>query len=428
MPRQTSQHVDSAPEVGKRLRSARRQRGLTQRDLAFPGCTAAHVSRIEAGSRVPSLQVIRALARQLDVSEAWLARGEEEHDDAHRLLRDADLALRLDDLEEAERLYHRLGTADQPPRVRAQASAGLGQLAFRRDDPRAAVASLERARELDPGFEDPAAVETLGRAYALLGQEEVAIGLFRRFLASAEEREDAVERLRFSVLLANAQIDAGHFTEAADLIGRAIATTSADDALGLARLFWTQSRFHALRSEPETAAEYARRALALLELGEHTLYQARAYQVLAHIELDSGNAAEALLLIETGRQRLGTLGTPHDEAKFAIEEARALVALGRLDEATAVARRSAAFENGHPVDRGRCYAELASAQAQQGESAQALELYELAIELLETSSSRYLVEALVQLAELHEQLGHEREALAAYKRAAGARLRLGTRA
>jgi tetratricopeptide (TPR) repeat protein len=426
MPRQTSNHVDTASAVGRRVRAARRQLDLTQKDLAFPGCTAAHVSRIEAGNRVPSLQVIRALAARLDVSEEWLARGEDRPGEEEQLLRDADLALRLDDLDEAERLFLRLGRAECSASVRARAAAGLGQLAFRRDDASRAVAHLEEALELAP-LDDAAAVETLGRAYAVLGREEEAIGLFRRYLVSAEERDDAFGRLRFSVLLANAQIDAGYFSEAADLIGRAIAASTTDDALGLARLYWTQSRFHTLRNEPDAAGEYARRALALLEVGEHTLYQARAYQVLAHIELDSGNAAEALSLVEEGRARLGALGTPHDDAKFAIEEARALSALGRIDEAASIAMSTAGFANGHPVDRGRCYTELAATYAQRGDAERALELYELAIEILDVVPSRYLVEALTQHADVLERLGRQRHALESYKRAAGVRLRSDTR-
>lgn len=404
------------------MRTARRELGLTQRQLAFPGCCAAHVSRIEAGGRVPSLQVIRALAGRLGVSEEWLARGgERQAGDEHRL-RDADLALRLDDLEEAEQIYLQVRADTSSDTVRARVDAGLGQLAFRRDDPDEAVAHLESAFRLDPELTDAAAVETLGRAYALLAREEEAIGLFRRHLADAESREDAVGRLRFSVLLANAQIDAGYFGEAAELIGQAIAATAADDPLGLARLYWTQSRFHTLRNDTEAAAEYARRAVALLEVSEHGRYHARAYLLLAHVELDAGNAADALALIEQGRERLGTLGTPHDEAKFAIEEARALGALGRLEEAASVAMTAIASSYGHPVDRGRCYAELARAHDRRGDDNRALELYELAIDLLAVRPSRYLVESYSQYGDLLERLGRERDALDLYKRAARVRL------
>ena len=53
MPRRPSNHVDDPIAVGQRLRQAREAAGLTQRELSFEGCTAAYVSRIEAGARVP---------------------------------------------------------------------------------------------------------------------------------------------------------------------------------------------------------------------------------------------------------------------------------------------------------------------------------------------------------------------------------------
>jgi predicted transcriptional regulator len=54
VPRSLTTHIDSPKAVGRRLKEARDRSGLSQRQLAFPGCTAAYISRIEAGARVPS--------------------------------------------------------------------------------------------------------------------------------------------------------------------------------------------------------------------------------------------------------------------------------------------------------------------------------------------------------------------------------------
>jgi transcriptional regulator with XRE-family HTH domain len=70
-------HVDDPAAVGRRLREARVRAGLSQRQLSFPGCSAAYISRIEAGDRVPSLQLLRKLARKLDADEQYLATGVE---------------------------------------------------------------------------------------------------------------------------------------------------------------------------------------------------------------------------------------------------------------------------------------------------------------------------------------------------------------
>ena len=70
-------HYDDPVEVGKRLNTARQAAGLSQRELAFPGCSAAYISRIERGERVPSLQVMRELAQRMGVTESELAYGRE---------------------------------------------------------------------------------------------------------------------------------------------------------------------------------------------------------------------------------------------------------------------------------------------------------------------------------------------------------------
>jgi len=88
-------HVDDPEAVGRRLFEAREGAGLSQRELAFPGCSAAYISRIERGERIPSLQVLRELGRRCGVSETFLAWGRKE-----RL--DAAVAEQIRELEESE--------------------------------------------------------------------------------------------------------------------------------------------------------------------------------------------------------------------------------------------------------------------------------------------------------------------------------------
>jgi transcriptional regulator with XRE-family HTH domain len=70
-------HVDDPSAVGRRLKEARIEAGLSQRQLSFPGCSAAYISRLEAGDRVPSLQLLRKLAQKLNADDAYLATGVE---------------------------------------------------------------------------------------------------------------------------------------------------------------------------------------------------------------------------------------------------------------------------------------------------------------------------------------------------------------
>ena len=71
-------HVDDPAAVGRRLKDARLAAGLSQRQLSFPGCSAAYISRLEAGDRVPSLQLLRKLAAKLNADEQFLATGVEQ--------------------------------------------------------------------------------------------------------------------------------------------------------------------------------------------------------------------------------------------------------------------------------------------------------------------------------------------------------------
>jgi transcriptional regulator with XRE-family HTH domain len=90
-------HVDDPAAVGQRLREARIEAGLSQRQLSFPGCSAAYISRLEAGDRVPSLQLLRKLAQKLSADEHYLATGEERIVQMPPEVVEAELGLRLGD-------------------------------------------------------------------------------------------------------------------------------------------------------------------------------------------------------------------------------------------------------------------------------------------------------------------------------------------
>lgn len=80
--------------VAERLKRLRLERNLSQRELAVPGVSYAYISRIEAGTRSPSVKALRKLAGRLSVSADYLETGEE--NGAAALLRAAELALDLD--------------------------------------------------------------------------------------------------------------------------------------------------------------------------------------------------------------------------------------------------------------------------------------------------------------------------------------------
>lgn len=61
--------------VGGRIRRRRQALRLSQKDLAVDGITAAYISRIERGTRKPSLGALIAIADQLDTTANYLVTG-----------------------------------------------------------------------------------------------------------------------------------------------------------------------------------------------------------------------------------------------------------------------------------------------------------------------------------------------------------------
>ena len=423
MPRQKSTHVDSPRAVGERLKAAREKAGLSQRQLSFRGCSPAYISRIESGDRIPSLQLLRELGRRLGVTEDYLATGSAFGSDRGGALVEAEVALRLNELDEAEHLYTSLleGTSDA---LRAEGLAGLGHVAFRRGQPRTAIPLFEQALSAFGAGEANHAdlADSLGRSYAMVGELESAIGIFERFRETAAQREDAFQTIQFSVLLAHALIDSGNLGRAEELLGGALALGRGFESPSVrAQLYWSQSRLHAERGDPVTAARFARSALEILRLTEDTYRTARAHQLLAHLELDRGNAQEALDLLEEGWPLLEASANGLERAQYRLEEARALARLGRSEEAAALAMQiSGLIADAHPEDAARSYSVLAGVFDDLGDRDRARELYELAAELLEPRNpNRFLIDVYSRLADIAESEGRKEEAYELMKKAVG---------
>jgi tetratricopeptide (TPR) repeat protein len=422
MPRSLTTHIDSPKEVGVRLKASRERVGLSQRQLAFPGCTAAYISRLEAGARVPSLQMVNQLALRLDVSGQWLATGVEVADSAPSELLDAEVALRLGEIDEAEAIYR--AHLEQGDPARPAAFAGLGQIAFRSERWEEAIELLEQAFELRgrKALADAGAVDTLGRAHAMTGGRESAIALFERAAQEAHEAEAPVEELRFTVLLANALIDSGEFSKAEAALADVIKfADAAGDPVATARVYWSQSRLHSMRQEPQLAGRYARRALEILERTENDTYVGMAYHLLAHAEIEAGNAEEALVLLERGRALFGPELSARDDARFSLEETRALVSLGQHAEAARKAAHTLELLDAViPGDRGRAYVTLADVFLATGDRERPKMLLEQALELLSEYVKPMALDAGRKLAALLEEDGDTAGALQVLKRAADA--------
>ena len=427
MDRQKLKHVDGALAVGARLRAAREAAGMSQRELAFPGCSAAYISRIERGERIPSLQLLRELGRLLGVSEEHLARGVESA--PRDALLQGEAALRFDAAGTAGRLFEDVLDGLVTRHERGRALAGLGKIAL--DDGRAeeATQQLEEARSLlGPAIaEHPHVLEWLGAAYAGLGELESAISVYEPALAAAHERGDAFEQARFAVLLADTLVAAGALDRAEALLRDVLAhAAELGNPAARARLYWTQAQQQGDAGRHDAAARYTRRAVATLDLTDHARYGARAHELMAGVALERGDAAGAIALLDAGAPLAAQGGEPLQETVFQLERARALARLGRSAEAAALATdATAAIPETDAVRAGRCYGLAADVFLATGDRSQAIELYGRAEALLKPVPNQYRLGILSRLAELLEAEGRTDEALAVLKQAVRAQTEAG---
>lgn len=419
MARHKAMHVDSPEAVGKRIRAAREQIGISQRDLSFPGCSPAYLSRIEAGQRTPSLQLLREIGRRLGLTADYLAVGEAAA--PVDPVTEAEVTLAFGERAEAkQRFSELLETAEGPERARV--ATGLASMLLDDGDVDEALELLNPAIRLlgDAVADFPRTVEAFVRACAVRGDFESAAALLTRVRAQLPPGD--LRSVQYGVLLANVYIDEGEHVRAAALLGdlRA-ATETLRDPILFAKTLWSQSRLHIAGNNPALAAHLAGEAVAVIRSTEHDEYAARAHHLLAYIELQRGNAQQALQHLDDGWPLVAAAPDRLLQAQFRLERARALAALGDVSEARELAAELLTeLEQLSPVDATRCAGVVADVLAQAGDAERALETYEMAVELLPYRESPMLVDLYTRWSDLLAAEGRTDEALVVARRALAA--------
>ena len=216
--------------IGERLLRVRRERRLTQRDIATAGVTAQYISRVERGERTPSVKALRELAGSLGVTAHYLETGEDVPSVQLRALRidDLELALRLgepsDQLEGELRALLKEAVESGDRRTATRARLALGVIASHLGEHQKAIARLERAIE-EPWVSpqtNPDAYITLGHSLAATGRQADAVTLFETCLDDlrGERPQPANAVTRFATFLSYA------LTEVGDLDGARVPSSS----------------------------------------------------------------------------------------------------------------------------------------------------------------------------------------------------------
>jgi len=415
-------YVEDAVALGDRLRESRRRAGITQSELGFPGCSPGYISRIEAGARVPSLQILRKLAERLGVSEKFLLSGTQPGRNVTSTLADAEILLRIGDLEGAAAAYETVLGEATNNEERASALEGLGHVAGQEGRPFDAISLFERALAVAAGdpVDRPRLAESLGRACATVGEPARAIALFRSCLERFDDEGDVIQYIRFACLLSYALTDSGELGEAERTVARAVQMgREVADPYTRSRLYWSQSRLLLEQGKSDLAERHALKALETLRATEDTYALGHAHQSLAHIYIDLGRIDEAAQVLRDGWDLIASAATPVEIAHYQIDEARVLTLLGEKQRAAELTRTAIEhLGEAMPGDRARAYLLLAEILEDGGDHSGARELCERAIEVLEPhGGSRYLISGYRQLAELLKAEGRTEDALAVLERA-----------
>jgi transcriptional regulator with XRE-family HTH domain len=419
--------------IGQRLKRLRLERGFSQRELAAPGVSYAYISRIEAGTRQPSVKALRRLAAKLGVTADYLETGSDlDAKSARELtLTDLELAIRLGESEGAEAGLRELA-ADAATagdrRARLRAHVALAALAQERGDHAAAVKLLEAALADEPF--DPVAhtaiYAQLARAYASSGRTHAAVELFERCLDEVADGADPALEARYATALSYALSDTGDIARAEQVVQRALdRAADIEDPYMRVRLYWSMARLAHREGRSTTALENVRKAIALLQLTDDTLHLARANILAASISLSRDDAEAASSYLDQAEQLLGPAPAVEDLFELRVRRSRVATLLAKPDEAVRLARAAVDLLTDNPVDEGHAFGALGDALALAGETTDADESYRRAASRFEEQARwREAANTCRAWARMLRQVGREQQALDVLDRAAD----LGTRA
>jgi tetratricopeptide (TPR) repeat protein len=403
---------------------------MSQRELSSPGVSYAYISRIEAGTRQPSVKALRMLARKLGVSAEYLETGSELGAEEARELRlaDAELKLRLsEDPAEAEPvltevLEEAVIAGDRTAATRARITLGLA--AAQRGDDTRAVELLEEAinsSEVSPR-DRPDVFATLGQSYVGLGMPARAVDLFESALAQVSEQapDDVSAQVRFASYLSSALSDMGDIERAEGVMSDALERSEgSSDPYTRVRLYWSLARLSEFEGKYMAALDYVRRAIALLQATDDSLHLARAHLLSAWIMGAQGNAEGSGRHLELAERLLGPHPEPVDLARLRTEQAKRAALLGDGDQAVTRAREALELlGDSYELDQGSAAWALAEGLALQGETEKAGKEFDRAVKLLgDNRRLREAAQAARGWGRMLRSAGREAEALDVLERA-----------
>lgn len=415
--------------VGLRIKTVRRQRGLSQAQLAHPELSDSYVSLIESGKRTPTPAVLELLAQKLDCSLSYLVNGvtAEQMEDIELGLGYARLALENGEVSEARTRFAELlanNNLTGLTRLRQDTEFGLALATEAAGELDEAISILNRLREeeLTPERHIEIAI-ALCRAYRESDKLTEAVEVGERILGGAVRPtwSDLLVELGSTLLAAylfrgdllRARQFAAELLNAADLLGTPRSTVAA---------CWNAAVVAHTTGHYDESLSFAERALAVQsETGQpRNLARMRKTFASLYLRIRPGEAEEARQMLLRAEQDLAqSSASTVDQARCRLELARAELVLGNPERSVSAARSGADML---PVAARFMEAEshllLSRAFGALGDGRQAeAELNEVRDWLTPLPDSRRVAATWYAAAETMEQLGDEDASVEAYRRA-----------
>ncbi|MFC0555785.1 helix-turn-helix domain-containing protein [Planotetraspora thailandica] len=420
--------------VGERIKTIRRQRGLSQAQLAHPELSDSYVSLIESGKRTPTPAVLELLAQKLDCSLTYLVNGvtAEQMEELEVGLRFARLALENGDLTEARRRFAELiedKSLSGLPSLRQEAQYGYALASEACGDLPEAISTLNVLRESDGDSQTPEQRIKIGialcRCYREIGDFEAAVRVGEDMTsvatASPVWNDDLIE---LGSTLLSVYIVRGDLLRARQFAGELLA---AAEALGTPRAIVAACWNAALTAEEVGSGEEAmtliERALAVQSENGEPRNLARLRSAYAKVQLRV-RPAEALAVRDLSTRALEELkasaaGTT-SIATCELNIAKAEMILGHPDEAADHAQTALDLAEAGTSDTVLASAQLVVSQVrwlQRRDEESLADLAKAEASLQRLPATRRTAEAWQTAAETFGQLGEDEKSVAAYQRA-----------
>ncbi|MGN6162782.1 MAG: tetratricopeptide repeat protein, partial [Marmoricola sp.] len=389
-----------------------------------------YLSRIEAGSRKPGLDLLTIFAERTSTTPAALQRGlpDELHAEIELELQYAALELstgaaraaleRLDALRPRIPDDYRGPMRPHAARLRAGALEGTGDI-------ETAIRVLEDLLDAEPDGTTWIAIATaLSRCYRQAGQlrSAVEVGERARTRLSALELEGTTAGIQLSLTVAGALFERGDVADAIDVCTRAIAQSERiESAVAKASAYWNASVIESRRGNTAAALDYARTAMPLMEAAQDARHIARLRSQYGILQLRSGDTAAARTTLREALSALETSASSSPDrttTRMALAEAElqagdaatARTVLAAIEPEELAASPSVAAE--HAMLQGR----LALADQATDE---AIRRFRQALDILHgIAADRGLGEIWFELGNLLEDVGDAEAAQTAYRAAA----------